>query len=154
LGARADAIVHASTSGGTQSGLLAAARWTHSGARVVGISAGPPREVVVQRVVGIVRDLAEVVRTEWAVHPEDVLVHDEYVGEGYGILTPETVEAIKVVARTEGILLDPVYTGKAMAGLIDLIRRGVFTREQTVLFWHTGGQPALFAHARTLSAPD
>ncbi len=154
MGARADAIVHASTSGGTQSGLLTAAGWTRSGARVVGISAGPPREVVVQRVVGIVRDLAEVVRTEWAVHPEDVIVYDDYVGEGYGIPTPQTVEAIKVVARTEGILLDPVYTGKAMAGLIDLIRRGAFTREQTVLFWHTGGQPALFAHARTLSAPD
>jgi D-cysteine desulfhydrase family pyridoxal phosphate-dependent enzyme len=154
LGVRVDAIVHASTSGGTQSGLLTAAHWSRAGALVVGISAGPPQQVVVQRVTGIVRDLAAVLRTEWAVHPEDVVVYDDYVGEGYGIPSPETVEAIKIAARTEGILLDPVYTGKAMAGLIDLIRRGTFTRDQTVLFWHTGGQPALFAHARTLAAPD
>ncbi len=153
LGVRADVIVHASSSGGTQSGLLTATKWSRAGALVVGISPGPPQDVVVQRVTGIVRDLGEVVRTEWAVHPEDVVVYDGYVGEGYGIPAPETIDAIKVTARTEGILLDPVYTGKAMAGLIDLVRRGVFTRGQTVLFWHTGGQPALFAHARTLAAP-
>ncbi len=154
LGVRVDAIVHASTSGGTQSGLLTATKWTRAGALVVGISAGPPKDTVVRRVTGIVRDLGTVVHTEWEVHPEDVVVYDGYVGEGYGIPTAETVEAIKIAARTEGIVLDPVYTGKAMAGLIDLVRRGVFTRDQTVLFWHTGGVPALFAHARTLAAPD
>lgn len=154
LGVRADVIAHASTSGGTQTGLLTASRWSRAGATVIGISAGPPRETVVQRVVGIARDLGRVVRTEWEIHPEDVVVYDDYVGEGYGIPTPETIDAIKMTARTEGILLDPVYTGKAMAGLVDLIRRGVVARDQTVLFWHTGGQPALFAHARLLSAPD
>lgn len=154
LGVRAGVIAHASTSGGTQTGLLTASRWSRAGATVIGISAGPPRETVVQRVVGIARDLGRVVRTEWEIHPEDVVVYDDYVGEGYGIPTPETIDAIKMTARTEGILLDPVYTGKAMAGLVDLIRRGVVARDQTVLFWHTGGQPALFAHARLLSAPD
>ena len=154
LGLRADAIVHASTSGGTQAGLLTAMKWARAGASVVGISAGPPKETVVRRVTGIVRDLGVVLSTDWQVPPEDVVVYDDYVGEGYGIPTPETIEAIRVVARTEGILLDPVYTGKAMAGLIDLGRRGVFTRDQTVLFWHTGGQPALFAYARHLLAPE
>lgn len=154
LGVRPDAIVHASTSGGTQAGLLTAMKWARAGASVVGISAGPPKETVVRRVTGIVRDLGVVLSTDWQVPPEDVVVYDDYVGEGYGIPTPETIEAIRVVARTEGILLDPVYTGKAMAGLIDLGRRGVFTRDQTVLFWHTGGQPALFAHARRLLTPE
>lgn len=154
LGVRADAIVHASTSGGTQSGLLTAAKWSRAGASVVGISAGPPAATVTQRVTGIVRDLGRLLDTEWEVHPDDVLVYDDYVGEGYGIPSVGTIEAIKMIARTEGILLDPVYTGKAMAGLIDLVRRGTYTRGQTVLFWHTGGVPALFAHVQKLGAPD
>ncbi|MGH7418305.1 MAG: D-cysteine desulfhydrase family protein, partial [Candidatus Rokuibacteriota bacterium] len=154
LGVRADAIVHASTSGGTQSGLLTAAKWSRAGVSVTGISAGPPAATVTQRVTGIVRDLGRLLDTEWEVHPDDVLVYDDYVGEGYGIPTVGTIEAIKMVARTEGILLDPVYTGKAMAGLIDLVRRGTLARGQTVLFWHTGGVPALFAHAQTLGASD
>jgi D-cysteine desulfhydrase family pyridoxal phosphate-dependent enzyme len=154
MGLRADAIVHTSTSGGTQSGLLTAAKWGRAGARVVGVSAGPPTEAVVRRVVGIVRDLGKTVRTEWEVESEDVVVYDDYIGDGYGIPSAATVDAIKVLARTEGILLDPVYTGKGMAGLIDLVRRGEFRRNETVLFWHTGGQPALFAHADALSAPD
>lgn len=154
MGTRADAIVHTSTSGGTQSGLLTAAKWGRAGARIVGISAGPTAEMVVRRVVGIVRDLGKTVKTDWEVEGEDVVVYDDYIGDGYGIPSAATVDAIKVLARTEGILLDPVYTGKGMAGLIDLIRRGEFGRNETVLFWHTGGQPALFAHAETLSAPD
>ncbi|MGH2453092.1 MAG: D-cysteine desulfhydrase family protein [bacterium] len=154
LGVRADAIVHASTSGGTQSGLLTAAKWSRAGVSVTGISAGPPAATVTQRVTGIVRDLGRLLDTEWEVHPDDVLVYDDYVGEGYGIPTVGTIEAIKMVARTEGILLDPVYTGKAMAGLIDLVRRGTLARGHTVLFWHTGGVPALFAHAQTLGASD
>lgn len=154
LGARADIIVHASTSGGTQTGLVTAAAWSRAGAKVVGISAGPPRDTVVGRVTGLAEDLGEVVGTTWTLRPEDVLVYDDYVGDGYGIPTPETIAAIKTTARTEGILLDPVYTGKAMAGLMDLVRREIITRGQTVLFWHTGGQPALFAHAAALAAPD
>ena len=75
----------------------------------------------------------------------DVLVNDAYCQAGYGILQPAEVEAIRLFARTEGILLDPVYTGRAAAGLIDLIRKGFFGRDETVLFWHTGGIPALFA---------
>jgi D-cysteine desulfhydrase family pyridoxal phosphate-dependent enzyme len=74
-------------------------------------------------------------------------VRDGYVGEGYGILTPGCAEAIQLLARTEGILLDPVYTGKAMAGLIDLIRTGEIGANQTVIFLHTGGAPALFTQA-------
>ncbi len=150
LGIRVDAIVHASTSGGTQSGLYTGTKLTESGVQVIGISAGPKREVVTKRVLGIVGELTEVLELQWRPHPDDLIVYDEYVGEGYGIPTQECLDAIKIMARTEGVLLDPVYTGKAMAGLIGLIRQERLRRGQNVVFWHTGGQPALFAHASVL----
>ena len=77
--------------------------------------------------------------------PEEITVVEDYIGPGYGVSTAAGMEAIRLVARAEGIFLDPVYTGKAMAGLIDLIQRGVFRRGQQVVFLHTGGWPALFA---------
>ena len=151
LGVRVDAIVHASTSGGTQSGLYAGTKVTESGVQVIGVSAGPPREVVVRRVLGIVGELAQMLELRWRPHPDDIIVHDEFVGERYGVPTPECLEAIRLVARTEGILLDPVYTGKAMAGLRGLVAAERFRPGQNVVFWHTGGQPALFAHAAALA---
>jgi len=76
---------------------------------------------------------------------------DEYVGPGYAVPTEEMVEAVKLVASTEGILLDPVYTGKAMAGLIDLIRKGYFNKDENVVFVHSGGSPALYAYTSFFS---
>ncbi len=147
LGIRVDAIVHASTSGGTQSGLYTGTKMTESGVQVIGISAGPTREIVTKRVLGIVSELTGMLELRWRPHPDDLLVYDDFVGERYGVPTLECLDAIRLMARTEGILLDPVYTGKALAGLIGLIRQERFGRDQTVVFWHTGGQPALFAHA-------
>lgn len=151
MGIRVDAIVHASTSGGTQSGLYTGTKVTDSGVQVIGISAGPRREVVTTRVLGIVADVVEVLGLPWRPHPDDLIVYDDYVGERYGVPTPECLEAIRVVARTEGILLDPVYTGKGMAGLMGLIAQKRLTSGQNIVFWHTGGQPALFAHAAALA---
>jgi D-cysteine desulfhydrase family pyridoxal phosphate-dependent enzyme len=150
-GIRADAIVHASTSGGTQAGLYTALKVTQSGIQVLGISAGPSREIVTSRVRGLTEDLITLLGLDWRPHPDDIVVTDEYVGERYGVPTPACLDAMRLAARTEGILLDPVYTGKAMAGLIDLVRRGQFAADQTVIFWHTGGQPAIFAYAGWLS---
>jgi 1-aminocyclopropane-1-carboxylate deaminase/D-cysteine desulfhydrase-like pyridoxal-dependent ACC family enzyme len=83
---------------------------------------------------------------EWIeFQPGDVLANDQYCKAGYGILTNAEREAVQLFAKNEGLLLDPVYTGRAAAGMIDLIRRGFFKKDETVLFWHTGGQPALFA---------
>lgn len=147
IGVRVDAIVHASTSGGTQSGLYAGTRLTDSGVQVIGISAGPKKDVVVKRVLGIVAELVELLDLQWRPHPDDVIVYDDFVGVKYAVPTPEGLEAIRVVARTEGILLDPVYSGKGMAGLMGLIAQGRFTPAHNVVFWHTGGQPALFAFA-------
>ncbi len=150
LGFRIDAIVHASTSGGTQSGLYTGTKMTESGVQVIGISAGPRKDVVSRRVLGIVEELAQMLELRWRPHPDDIIVYDDYVGERYGVPTPECLEAIRLLARTEGILLDPVYTGKAMAGLRALVADGRLHAVQNVIFWHTGGQPAVFAHAGTL----
>jgi len=150
MGLRVDAIVHASTSGGTQSGLYTGTKVTESGVQVIGISAGPKKEVVGQRVLRIVEELAQMLELRWRPHLDDIIVYDEFVGERYGVPTPECLEAIHLLARTEGILLDPVYTGKAMAGLRGLIGREQLRAGQNVVFWHTGGQPALFAHAAAL----
>ncbi|HBY93066.1 MAG TPA: D-cysteine desulfhydrase family protein, partial [Chloroflexi bacterium] len=84
--------------------------------------------------------------------PGDVWNHADYVGAGYGLPTPEAIAAVQLVARTEGLILDPVYTGKAMAGLIDHIRSGRVRRDQTVVFIHTGGTPAIFAFGDRLLA--
>jgi 1-aminocyclopropane-1-carboxylate deaminase/D-cysteine desulfhydrase-like pyridoxal-dependent ACC family enzyme len=82
---------------------------------------------------------------EMSFSEEEVLVNQDYLGGGYGVIGPGESEAIRMFARLEGLVLDPVYTGRAGAGLIDLIRKGFFTGGQQVLFWHTGGTPAIFA---------
>ncbi len=82
--------------------------------------------------------------------PEEIHNEDAYVGERYGVITPECRQALKLVAKTEGIILDPVYTSKAMAGLIDHIRQGRISENEIVIFLHTGGTPALFAYAEDL----
>jgi D-cysteine desulfhydrase len=79
-------------------------------------------------------------------HPKEILVNDDYCMPGYGVLTDLEVNALRMFAREEGLLLDPVYTGRAAGGLIDLLQKGFFSSDATVLFWHTGGTPALFAH--------
>jgi 1-aminocyclopropane-1-carboxylate deaminase/D-cysteine desulfhydrase-like pyridoxal-dependent ACC family enzyme len=84
------------------------------------------------------------------VRPKEIRNEDAYVGERYGVMTPECRQALKLVAETEGIILDPVYTSKAMAGLIDHIRRKRFSETEVVVFLHTGGMPALFAYAEDL----
>src|SRR3990170_3351628 len=150
LGIRIDAIVHASTSGGTQAGLYTGTKVTESGVQVIGISAGPKKEIVARRVLGIVEDLAQLLELRWRPHPDDIIVHDEFVGERYGVPTPECLGAIRLLARTEGVLLDPVYTGKAMAGLRGLVASERFPPEKNVVFWHTARHPALFAHAAAL----
>ncbi|MDR7422540.1 MAG: D-cysteine desulfhydrase family protein [Armatimonadota bacterium] len=150
-GIRADAIVHATVSGGTQAGLYAATKVTQSGIRVIGVSAGASRDVSTGRVLNLTQELVELLGLDWRPHPDDIVVTDAYAGEPAGEPAADCLDAIRLVARTEGILLDPLYTGRAMAGLIDMVRRGQFAPEQTVVFWHTGGQPALFAYAGWLA---
>lgn len=111
---------------------------------IVGISVDAEKGVFQNDIARIATECSRLLNNDREFKPEDIIVFDEYVGEGYGIVNNETVEAITLMARTEGIILGPVYTGKAMSGLIDLIKKGYFKQRSNVVFIHTGGTPALF----------
>ncbi|MDH3375566.1 MAG: D-cysteine desulfhydrase [Gammaproteobacteria bacterium] len=145
-----DALVVASGSGGTQAGLVVGRTVYAADFAIVGISDGEPRaelESTVRRVAGAVGSLLDVTP-----HWERVEILDQYIGPGYGLPSDAMLEAVTLVARTEGLLLDPVYTGKAMAGLIDLVRSSRFGDDQTVVFLHTGGSAALSAYPDLFTA--
>ncbi len=141
----ADWIVFPSSSGGTQAGLALGARLFGYQGKVLGISVDEPAEVLKARVAGLAEQTADFLGEKIQFHPDEILVNADYLGGGYGVMGPGEKEAIGLFAHQEGLLLDPVYTGRAAAGLIDLIRKGFFPHQDTVLFWHTGGTPALFA---------
>ncbi|HSC29018.1 MAG TPA: D-cysteine desulfhydrase family protein [Vicinamibacterales bacterium] len=141
-----DVILHASSSGGTQAGLVAGCSLAGVDTRVLGISADEPAGSLEEDIRGILSGLGPLLgfpsRQFEAVRIE---VDDRFVGEGYGVPTAESRAAIELAARTEALFLDPTYTAKAMAGLIAHVRAGSFGPDDTVLFWHTGGQVGLFA---------
>ena len=140
--------VYLASSGGSQSGLVLGGKVLDAGYRVTGFPQGhlSDRDAVRVGVVNAVMDAAEFLELEVEVSSEEIATCDDYVGEGFGIVSPSCQEAIELVARTEGILLDPVYSGKAMSGLIDHIRSGEIGKEETVVFVHTGGTPLLFLY--------
>ncbi|MGH2581505.1 MAG: D-cysteine desulfhydrase family protein [Anaerolineales bacterium] len=142
-----DWIVFASSSGGTQAGLLAGARVHGFRGNVLGISVDEPSEILLPRIANLaIKTLALLGETE-AVSVSGVQVNDHYIGAGYAVMGDSERESIELFANLEGILLDPVYTGRAAAGLVDLIRNNYFEMDAKILFWHTGGTPALFADA-------
>ena len=141
-----DYIVFASSSGGTQAGLVVGARMFGYSGRVLGISIDNKAQELRERVATLAGDTAGELGDNEIFLEGEILVNDSYLGAGYGIMGEPEAEALKLFARYEGLLLDPVYTARAAAGLIDLIRNGFFHADQTVLFWHTGGTPALFAN--------
>jgi D-cysteine desulfhydrase family pyridoxal phosphate-dependent enzyme len=140
-----DWIVFASSSGGTQAGLVAGAHLLGYPGRILGISVDEPATVLQTRVAELASETAERLGKPRQFSSAEIMINDDYLGGGYGVLGPGEIEAIQLFARREGLLLDPVYTGRAAAGLIDLARKGFFKAGETVLFWHTGGTPALFA---------
>ncbi len=142
MNTRVDYIFHSSSSGGTQAGVVAGCQlFDLREVKVVGVSADNPSSMISEEVGKIIHGVGE---TLGARLNEDVTVLDDYVGDGYGVPSPQGDEAIELLARTEGVILDPVYTAKAMAALIDWVRNGKLTENDTVMFWHTGGQLALF----------
>jgi D-cysteine desulfhydrase family pyridoxal phosphate-dependent enzyme len=143
-------LYYANGSRGTQAGLALGAKLYSAPYRIHGIavSGGEPEKT--ERALRIANGAAELLGVQARIRAEDLLNDQSYIGPGYGIATPECVEAIHLLARSEGIFLDPVYTGKAMAGMIDHIRRGFIYPSDTVVFLHTGGTPALFAQADSL----
>lgn len=144
-----DLIVHATGSGGTQAGLVAGLRMDGSPIPVLGFSVGAPESEVVSKVAALAQQTVDFLDSRQCVQASDILVDDRFIGPGYGVVTQEMVEAVELVARTEGILLDPVYTGKAMAGLISGLREGRFDEYQNIVFLHTGGSAGLFAYRST-----
>jgi D-cysteine desulfhydrase family pyridoxal phosphate-dependent enzyme len=140
-----DWIVFATSSGGTQAGMMVGARLFGYEGKILGISVDVPAEKLQHHVANLAAETAGFLGESVSFKAEEVLVDDTYLGGGYGVLGPPEIESIRLFAQSEGVLLDPVYTGRASAGLVDLIRKGRFSRGEKVLFWHTGGTPALFA---------
>jgi L-cysteate sulfo-lyase len=139
-------IVHSTSSGGTQAGLSAGCLLAGAPTRILGISADEPSAVLERDIRGILAGLGALLDFDAArFEGAPVEIDDRYVGRGYGKLTNAAREAISLLAKTEAIFLDPTYTSKAMAGMIDYLRNGRFPQGATVLFWHTGGQVGLFA---------
>jgi len=139
---RCDTIFFSSSSGGTHAGLAAGKElFLNPDTRLIGVSPDDPSESIASTVCDIFRGIAAMLGVEMDARIE---VRDEYIGDGYGVESEAGREALHLLARTEGILLDPVYTAKAMAALIDWQRQGKLSKDSNVLFWHTGGQMALF----------
>jgi L-cysteate sulfo-lyase len=149
---RLDYLIHPTGSAGTQAGLITGLEGSRSGIAVFGISVDQAKEVQESKVVALSSETAEHLGIELDLPGTSVVVNSDYIGPGYGQPTPAMVEAVSMVARQEGIALDPVYSGKAMAGLIDLVNRGTFSKSDTVVFLHTGGTPALFAYRQTFNS--
>ena len=146
----ADRIVFASSSYGTQAGLCVGAKAVGFTGQLSAIAIDSPRDELQTQVAEIATATIRRLGLQMSFTREEVVAYDGYLGAGYAIMGEPEQEAISLMARCEGILLDPVYTGRAMAGLIDLIRKGEFGKDETIVFWHTGGSAALFAYAEQL----
>jgi D-cysteine desulfhydrase family pyridoxal phosphate-dependent enzyme len=142
---QADWIVFATSSGGTHAGLLLGQRVFGYKGKMMGISIDESEDWLKDQVSELASLTSEKLGKRIEFTPDEVIANANYCSAGYGVLTEQEREAIRLFATCEGLLLDPVYTGRAAAGMIDLIRKGFFNRDETLLFLHTGGQPALFA---------
>lgn len=140
-----DIIVHSTSSAGTQAGIVAGCALHGVKTRVLGISADDPVDAVAANVRAVIDGIAELLQIDRAVLTRDIDVDATLVGGGYGVPTPQSQEAIALAASCEGLPIDPVYGAKALAGLIAHARSGAFDGYETVLFWHTGGVPGIFA---------
>jgi D-cysteine desulfhydrase len=148
---RVDHIVYGTSSGGTQAGIQLGAAVAGFKGQLHGLSIDkndPEHFEYEAEVAQIANDCAKYIGADVVLTQDDVKVVYGYKGEGYGVVGDLEREAIRMMARSEGIILDPVYAGRAFGALVDLIRKGTFKRGETVLFWHTGGSPALFAYAK------
>lgn len=149
---RIDRIVVASGSAGTHAGLIAGLVGNSAGIPVTGINVRRPRAEQEANVHKLAVEVAAFAGTSAPVPRDAIVCRDEWVGPGYSLPTPEMIAAVRLFAATEGVLLDPVYTGKAAAGLIALVRSGEIARDEQVLFLHTGGSPVLYANQGILGA--
>jgi D-cysteine desulfhydrase family pyridoxal phosphate-dependent enzyme len=146
-----DYLVHATGSGGTQAGLIIGAKALNTGIKIIATSTGSrSKDVQCAKVYNLTSESLKFLNLNIKVDEDDVIVHDQYTGGGYGFISEGKIEAIKMLSETEAIFLDPVYTGAAMACLIDLCRQGYFKKDDVVVFLHTGGAAALFPYKAPL----
>lgn len=151
MGLNIDKLVHATGSAGTQAGLVAGLHALNAPIDVIGISVRAKRDAQIANVHRLASATSELIGVRGELPVELIEAYDDYVGPGYGQPTDEMVDAISLLAAEEGIFLDPVYSGKGMAGMIGLINRGVLKKGQTVVFLHTGGSAGLFAYSHLFS---
>jgi L-cysteate sulfo-lyase len=149
MGLRIDHLTHATGSSGTQAGLITGLKAMNANIPLLGVGVRAPKAKQEELVYNLAVKTADMLGCPGVVSREDVVANSDYVGEGYGIPAPSTVAAIEMFARLEGILLDPVYSGKGAAGLIDLCKKGYFKKGERVVFLHTGGSVALFGYMPT-----
>ena len=153
MGLGIDALLHATGSAGTQAGLLAGLAALSSDVHLLGIGVRAPREKQEAMIYDLARRTAARFDREDAVQRTDVHANCDYVGAGYGVPTPGMIESVKLLARLEGLLFDPVYSGKGLDGLVDLTRKGAFDGMENVVFLHTGGSAALFGYPDVFGLP-
>ena len=150
MGVVIDRIITATGSAGTQGGLIAGLKALNSNVPLLGICVSIDATAQEEKVFALAQETAAYLGAPGAVKREDVVANSDYVGPGYGERTDEMNEAVMLLARLEGLLFDPVYSGKALAGMIDLVRKGAFGADENIVFLHTGGSAALFAYADQL----
>ena len=146
MGLNIDELVHATGSAGTQAGLVVGMEGARTQIPVLGIGVRAPRQPQEDKVFMLAQQTAELLGVPGSVAREKVVANCDHIGAGYGIPTPGRMEAVTMLARLEGILLDPVYSGKGMAGLIDLVRTGHYRKGQNIVFLHTGGAVGLYGY--------
>tara|TARA_B100000427_G_scaffold20759_1_gene15809 strand:- start:7989 stop:9023 length:1035 start_codon:yes stop_codon:yes gene_type:complete len=141
-------IICTSGSSGTHAGLVSGINVTNSSIECIGISVMRSKIEQTELVKSLASKTNRLLQSQTTIKEKDVIIYDNYIGNGYSLPTPEMIEAVTILAQTEGILLDPVYTGKAFAGMIDLIRKKQIKSNETIIFIHTGGSPALYAYQK------
>ena len=146
-----DILVCATGCGVTQAGLLVGFKLMGLNCRLYGITVSRTRDECIAYIKQLINETEDVLGLESRVKNDEIFVFDEYIGEGYSVPTSEGIDAIRLVARTEGIFLDPIYTGKAFSGLTDLVKKGFIDPDKTVIFLHTGGSPSIFSNSTIIS---
>ncbi len=146
-----DILLCATGCGVTQAGLLVGFKLMGLNCRLYGITVSRSRDECVAYIKQLINETEDVLGLDSRVKNDEIFVFDEYIGDGYSVPTSEGIDAIRLVAQTEGIFLDPIYTGKAMAGLTDLVKKDLIGSDNTVIFLHTGGSPSIFSNSTIIS---
>ena len=146
-----DILLCATGCGVTQAGLLVGFKLMGLNCRLYGITVSRSRDECIAYIKQLINETEDVLGLDSRVKNDEIFVFDEYIGDGYSVPTSEGIDAIRLVAQTEGIFLDPIYTGKAMAGLTDLIKKDLIGSDNTVIFLHTGGSPSIFSNSTIIS---